>query len=100
DLVEVDYEGTSGTTWLEDVSVDGNASSENSRVATLGYYNNPTISTARGFTYLPASVDFQFDTGTSSLTLGPSIDTTYYIKDTGIEIEVVLTQVGITGGAW
>lgn len=101
-LVGVAYDGTPGTTWLSGVTDNGNPSTTDSLYATIGYYNNPSVSAGRGFTYLPATLDFLFEDGASSLTLGPQTGTEYVVESVaGTEtFRVKLEQVVLSEGEW
>lgn len=108
DLVEVTALGVDGTVWAEDVSAQ-TPDSANSMYANLGYYNTPSISGTRGFTYLPPAYTGTFDAGTSTATLGPSIsfddasdpsDAYYLVGGGGEVLKVRLTQVILDDGTW
>lgn len=98
DLLQVDTAGTTTTTWLTGVSTDGDPSTENSYVAVMGYYNNPDISSTRGFTYLTPAASFQYDAGNWPGTFPPplTLDTErfYWITGSGgTVLKVRLTEV-------
>jgi hypothetical protein len=63
-LIEVNYADTAVTTWLTGVVANGDPSSDGSSTAALGYFNNPSTSTTRGFTYLNSGSDFSYNSGT------------------------------------
>lgn len=71
-LVEITSAGTVVKTWQTGVSLNGNPNFENSQHAALGYMNNHTISSVRGFTYLPSAFSADYDAGTSTSALGPA----------------------------
>lgn len=102
-LVEVDTAGTTIRTIMTGVTAGNLFTSDNSLVATLGYYNNPTTSTTRGFTYLPVSENTQFTNGKTYGPLQPDLTMngtpTYYIVGTdGTVLEVALTGIQKTAG--
>lgn len=103
DLVEVDYAGAPVFTWQVDVPTNGNPGFENSTCATLGYYNNPDVSTDRGFTYLPSGTSFVYINGSNSPVLGPPLtldEPNYYAVNAGgtVVLKGRLTQVVKTDG--
>lgn len=99
-LDEIQPDGTLIKEWLASTSL---TSTDNSVVAALGYFNNPDISTMRGFTYLPSATNVVFDTGSNSPALGPSRtfdDSTFYyaVGPAGSVLKVRLVSVTQTGG--
>ena len=62
-LVEVDTAGTAIKTWQTTVTTNGTPTNLDSTTAVLGYFNNPSISGSRGFTYLPMASSFSYDAG-------------------------------------
>lgn len=80
-------------------------SADQSRVAALGYFNNPDITTTRGFTYLASATNVTFTTGGNSPALGPARtfdeSTMYYIVGPGGSVlKVRLISTTQTGGDW
>lgn len=71
-LVEVDVAGAVIKTWTTTVSGQ-TPNARNSMFAALGYYNNPTVSGTRGFTYLPPAYSFAYDAGSNSPDFGPTL---------------------------
>lgn len=107
DLVGVNFDGTTtGTTWMTDVPTNGNPGFDGAECAVLGYYNNPDVSTERGFTYLPSATTFAFDAGNNSPALGPPITLQdaddypdkYWVVNGGVVLKGRLTQVDQQGG--
>lgn len=109
DLVEVNTAGTAGTVWVTAVTSNGNPATRNTAVASIGYYNRPSMAAARGFTFLPSGTSFAFDTGTYTGTLptpavtlddsNPPSDAYYVVGDAGASVmRVRLTKVVQDGG--
>lgn len=108
-LIQVSTSDVNVTTWLVDVPTNGSPGFTNSTCATMGYFNNPDISTGRGFTYLPPAISFAFDAGDNSPILGPPItlsddddfpDKYYVVGADGTVLKGRLTQVTKSTGDW
>lgn len=105
-LVQVNTAGTTSTTWRTSVSTTGDPDSENSYTAVMGYFNNPDVSSTRGFTYLTPAPQFQFDAGsypapaiTPPLTL--NTNRFYWITNPdGTVLKVKLTEVVLESGVF
>jgi hypothetical protein len=105
-LVQVDTADVNITTWLVNVTATGDPSSDDELFAALGYFNNPNVSTMRGFTYLSPGLTFQYDAGNYAggspppLTLN-SNNRDYYITGSGgTTLRVRLTGVQNASGVW
>lgn len=108
-LVEITPDGTTVATWQLDVSGNGNPSTTASDWAYIVYCNNPSISTTRGHTYLPAATDVAFIDGTYAGTFAPPItledgvDATdqYYVVGTdGAVLKARLSQIVDATGSY
>lgn len=95
--------GSYGTANPESTAEASDASSE---WAYLGYFNNPTISVERGFTYLTPGQTFPYNNGSLAGTLPPTVTldgSSYYyvVGDAGATVlKVKLTSVNITSGTF
>lgn len=104
-LVEVDANGTIIRTIITGVTAAGWLTSDNSQIAYLGFFNNPTTSVSRGFTYLPNAENASFTGGTWNGALAPPLtlqDTPlYYITNTdGTVLQVRLSGIVSSAGSW
>lgn len=109
DLIQVDTADVSGTTWLATVTTNGNPTFDHTKCAAVGYFNNTTTSSTRGFTYLKAATSFDFDTGTYTGTL-PNPPTTigdeaipddiYYAVNGANVLQLRMTKIVKEDGNW
>lgn len=106
DLVEVNVAGTAVTTWATSVVANGLFLKDKAKYAALGYYNNPDISSSRGFTYYPPAVEFKFIEGKASTEDGPVSSMIagkdYYLVGSGIVAKIKLASANPadTSGTW
>jgi hypothetical protein len=109
DLDEVDSTDTFVANWVTGVTTLGDPSTDDSDWAAIGYFNNPSVASVRGFTYLPAATSFAFDAGDYAGTFPPPVtfdlssDPTdaYYVTGTdGTVLKVRLTEVVLTEGVF
>lgn len=104
DLVEVTTADVNVTTWLANVTATGDPSLENEYTAVLGYYNNPNVSSMRGFTYMDAALKFSYDGGNYPGGLPPPLtlntnNRDYWISGSGgTVLKVRLTGFNVESG--
>lgn len=105
-LVQVDTADVSGTVWRTNVTTNGDPGTDDELFAVLGYFNNPNVSSMRGFTYLQPALTFNYDAGNYAGGSGPPLtlnsnNRDYYITGTGGTIlRVRLTGVQNSTGVW
>lgn len=104
-LVEIDTTGATVTTWIVAVSATGDASVDDQTSAVLGYFNNPEVSTTRGFTYLNPATSFAFDGagpgGGANPPMTLNTETYYYVTGSGgTVLKVRLTQAVLETGSF
>lgn len=104
-LVQVNTAGAAITTWRTNVTTTGDPDSDDSYTAVMGYFNNPDISSTRGFTYLTPAPTFQYDAGNWAGGLPPPLtlntNRSYWITNPdGTVLRVKLTEVVLQSGVF
>jgi hypothetical protein len=108
-LVEVNASDVALTTWVTGVTTLGDPSTDDQDWAAVGYFNNPMVSSVRGFTYLPAAMSFNFDAGNYAGTFPPPVtfdmssdpEDAYYVTGAdGTVLKVRLTETVLLTGVF
>lgn len=105
-LIQVNTADVNIATWIVAVTATGDADTEDEDFAVLGYFNNPNVSSMRGFTYLQPALTFQYDAGNYPGGLNPPLtlnsnDRDYYLTGAdGTVLRVRLTGVQNESGVF